>query len=74
MLRHGELKLVVWHGSPATRRPRDGELYDLAADPGELVNLYHEPARRHDRERMKDILIDVLEATEWPRPRRTAQW
>ncbi len=74
MLRYGHMKLVVWHGSPATTRPREGELYDLAADPEERVNLYHDQARREDRERMKDMLIDVLEATEWPRPNRTAEW
>ncbi|MBO0904778.1 sulfatase-like hydrolase/transferase [Jiella sonneratiae] len=74
MLRHGSMKLVIWHGSPATDRTRDGELYDLAADPDETVNLFHDPARRDDRERMKDLLIDVLEATEWPRPIRTAEW
>lgn len=74
MLRHGEMKLTVWHGSPATVRPRDGELYDLSADPVEAINLYHDPAWRDARERMKDILIDVMEATEWPRPVRTAEW
>lgn len=74
MLRHKDMKLVVWHGSPATQRVRDGELYDLANDPRELANLYHDPAWRDERERMKDMLLDVMEATEWPRPERTAQW
>lgn len=74
MLRHGSRKLVIWHGDPATHRSRDGELYDLASDPDELMNLYHDPAARDLREEMKDHLIDVMEATEWPRPARTAQW
>lgn len=74
MLRHGNYKLVVWHGSPATERPRDGELYDLERDPDELVNLYRDPEHAAVREEMKDRLLDVLEATEWPRPQRTAAW
>lgn len=74
MLRHGDLKLVVWHGGPVTERRRDGELYDLRADPAELVNLYHDGRHAGAREMMKDKLLDVLAATEWPRPPRTAQW
>lgn len=74
MLRAGDLKLVVWHGAPTTDRAHDGELYDLAADPGELRNLYRDPAARERLDRMKDLLLDVLAATEWPRPPRVAQW
>ncbi len=74
MLRHGTMKLIVWHGPPAADRARDGELYDLDADPGEHVNLYHHSAYAAAREAMKDMLIDVTTATEWPRPARTAQW
>ena len=74
MLRHGTMKLVVWHGPPAAQRTRDGELYDLAADPGEHVNLYYDPAHAAAREALKDMLIDVTVATEWPRPVRTAEW
>ncbi len=74
MLRHGDLKLIVWHGRPAVDRARDGELYDLAADPGEHHNLYYEPQHATAREAMKDMLIDVTTATEWPRPPRTADW
>jgi arylsulfatase A-like enzyme len=74
MLRQGRFKLVIWHGRPASGRARDGELYDLDADPGELVNLYHDPAHLQSRERMKDLLLDVLVATEWPKPPRTAAW
>lgn len=74
MLRHARYKLVVWHGAPAVARDRDGELYDLEADPGERVNLFHDPAHAGTREAMKDMLIDVLDATEWPRPPRTGFW
>lgn len=74
MLRHRDRKLVVWHGSPATGRSRDGELYDLAADPDELTNLYHRPEHAGLREELKDHLIDVMDATEDRRQPRTAQW
>ncbi|MCD1635812.1 sulfatase-like hydrolase/transferase [Martelella mediterranea] len=74
MLREKHMKLVVWHGAPTTQRPRDGELYDLGRDPTEQTNLYNDPAYRLERERMKDSLLDVLVATEWPRPARKAQW
>lgn len=74
MLRHRDRKLVVWHGAPATGRLRDGELYDLAADPGELINLYHRPEHAALREELKDCLLDVLDATEDRRQPRTAQW
>jgi arylsulfatase A-like enzyme len=39
MLRRGDYKLVVYHGAPATTRPRTGELYNLRLDPQELNNL-----------------------------------
>lgn len=74
MLRHANHKLVVWHGDPATARARDGELYDLAADPNELVNLYHDGRHAVTRERLTSMLLDVMCATEWPRPKRTAQF
>ncbi len=74
MLRWGRYKLVIWHGDPAAARSRDGELYDLEIDPNELNNLYHDESRAKLREHMKDQLLDVLDATEWPRPQRTAQW
>lgn len=64
MLRHGTSKLVVHHGPPATSRARDGELYDLAADPAELVNLWRDPAAAGLRLQMLDLLLDVLAATE----------
>ncbi|SDD99454.1 Arylsulfatase A [Auraticoccus monumenti] len=64
MLRHASTKLVVHHGPPATSRPRDGELYDLAADPGELTNLWRDPGSAGLRLEMLERLLDVLVATE----------
>jgi arylsulfatase A-like enzyme len=74
MLRYEQTKLVVWHRNADDSLPGEGELYNLAADPDELDNLYHHRSARNLRERMKDRLIDILEETEWPRPRRDAQW
>ena len=74
MLRYRNHKLIVWHGKPASGHARDGELYDLEQDPGEHDNLFHDEAHAKTRELMKDMLLDVSAAIEWPRPKRTAQW
>jgi len=59
MLRTPTHKLVVWHGSPATDRERAGELYDMAVDPDELVNLWDDPAHLATRAEMLGRLADV---------------
>ncbi len=64
MLRYQHWKLIVWHGNPATGGVRDGELYNLAEDPGELNNLYHHPEFTDKRRFMKGKLLDVLAETE----------
>lgn len=64
MVRRGTWKIVVHHGAPATTRERTGELYDLAADPDELVNLWDVPEHLEKRREMQDVLLDVLVATE----------
>lgn len=64
MLRQGDWKLVVHHGEPSTARKQDGELYNLAEDPNELANLWHEPEAMMERLRMEERLLDVLVATE----------
>ena len=74
MLRWENWKLVVWHGAPAVERERDGELYDLAADPDEFVNLFHDVAHRERRELMLARLLDVLDATEDRSQKRVAAW
>ena len=74
MLRRGRYKLIVHHGAPATRRARTGELYDLAADPDELTNLWADPAHAQTRVELQDYLLDVLVATEDRTPPREALW
>jgi len=64
MLRHGEWKLIVWHGGPASAAARDGELYYLADDPHELHNLYHSPPHRSQRRLMKRHLLDAMASAE----------
>lgn len=43
-----------------------GELYDLAADPGELVNRYHDPAYRGSRQELLEEIARFL--IRHPRP------
>ena len=64
MLRERDRKIVIHHGEPSTRRERDGELYDLVADPDELQNLWHRPEYAAERFRLTLRLLDVLVATE----------
>lgn len=64
MLRWGHHKLVVYHGTAANGWTRSGELYDLAADPNELDNLWHDPGHSETRSQMEAALLDVLVATE----------
>ncbi|WP_159623132.1 sulfatase-like hydrolase/transferase [Ruania rhizosphaerae] len=64
MVRQGSWKIVVHHGPPATTRSRDGELYDLAADPHEQINLWHDPEAAGRRLEMERTVLDVLVATE----------
>ncbi len=74
MLRWGRHKLVVYHGDPATARPRTGELFDLEADPQELSNLWDEPGARELRTELQERLLDVLVATEDRSQPREAYW
>ncbi|MDP9372441.1 MAG: sulfatase-like hydrolase/transferase [Chloroflexota bacterium] len=74
MLRRGRHKLIVHHGLPATDRARGGELYDLAADPRELHNLWDDPAAAPIRVELQRMLLDVLVATEDRSQPREAYW
>jgi arylsulfatase A-like enzyme len=74
MLRHGPYKLVVQHGSPATDRPRTGELYDLAADPQELRNRWDDADMASTRIELERLLLDVLVATGDRSAPRAAHW
>jgi len=64
MLRLDNWKLIIWHGDPASGSPRDGELYNLIEDPGELHNLFHEPEHAEVRRRLKGALLDVMAEAE----------
>jgi arylsulfatase A-like enzyme len=70
MFRTGDWKVVLWHGEPATARLGEGELYNLAADPHELENLYNQPDHVAKRRAMKRKLLDVLAETESRATRR----
>ncbi len=74
MLRRGPYKLVVFHGAPATERPRSGELYDLHADPHELHNLWDSPDYAAVRIELQELLLDTLVATEDRTQPREAYW
>jgi arylsulfatase A-like enzyme len=74
MLRQGTHKLIVHHGRPAADRDRTGELFDLAADPDELRNLWDAPEGREQRTALQERLLDVLVATEDRSPAREAYW
>ena len=58
MIRNQRHKLVHYPGQPY------GELYDIAADPEEITNLYDSPDRLGTRERMTRDLLDRLIHTE----------
>lgn len=74
MFRHGEWKLILWHGHPACGNERDGELYNLQDDPGELNNLYHKPEYARRRREMKSLFLDALCASEDRTARRMRPW
>ena len=68
MVRSESHKLVVDHGTGA------GELYDLRNDPGEVHNLWDDPARVGLRAEMLLKLADRLAFTADPLPERRADW
>lgn len=74
MLRHDQWKLIIWHGSPATDGARNGELYDLSNDPGELFNLFHDPDYITIRRQLKLKLLDVMAESEDRTAPKVRQW
>jgi len=64
MLRYEHWKLIVWHGAPATSGVRDGELYNLATDPEELHNLFHDSEHTAIRRKLKGVLLDAMAESE----------
>lgn len=74
MLRHDRWKLITHHGAPSTARQRDGELYDLENDPGELVNLWGDPEHREVRLELAERMLDVLSGVEDRRGVQLAPW
>ncbi|WP_156253724.1 sulfatase/phosphatase domain-containing protein [Pseudactinotalea terrae] len=74
MLRRSDAKVVVWHGNPDTGTAQTGELYDLNADPRELVNLWDDPEHAQLR---ADMCAAVLDLQMWHEDRtaaRVAPW
>ncbi len=74
MVRHEDWKLIVWHGKPACGNDRDGELYDLNIDPGELNNLYDEAEYTERRRMMKGLLLDAMSSSEDRTEPRSRRW
>jgi arylsulfatase A-like enzyme len=68
MVRTRDHKLVRYHES------REGELYDLRADPGESHNLWGRPGARDVQAAMLARLSDRMARTVDPLPERTAPW
>jgi arylsulfatase A-like enzyme len=64
-----ETALLTWHG-PSRR----GELYDLAADPDCLVNLWDEPGAAALRSTLLDELIHLMAANVDPLPVKEGPW
>ncbi len=64
MVRTAEHKIVVWHGQEV------GELYELNDDPGELVNLWDDPACGGLRHAMMKRVCDRMAWTADPLPER----
>lgn len=74
MLRRGDWKLALHHGAPASGRERAGELYDLAGDPGELVNRWDDPDCAEVRRELTELMVDVLVGVEDRSNPRLAHW
>lgn len=74
MLRTAEHEIVIWHRRPATDRDAEGESYDLAADPDEVVDLWDGPDAQTVKVRLPLQLADVLVSLEDRSAARTHPW
>lgn len=70
MVRDTRYKLIRIHraDNEADKASCPGELYDLAEDPGETRNLYHEESAAAIRQRMLELLCDRMAETCDPMP------
>lgn len=60
-VRHPDAKMIRTQKWKLTHYPgHGGELYDLAADPGETRNLYRDPASRQVAGELKERLLDWM--------------
>ncbi len=74
MLRRHDYKIIVWHGDPDENRAATGELYDMAADPHELSNLWADPAYQDIRLELYEQLCDLQMNHEDRHAPRVAPW
>lgn len=74
MFRRADYKLVVWHGDPDRGVPATGELYNLADDPDELVNLWDDPRYRDVRLELYESVSDLQMKHEDRHQPRVAPW
>lgn len=72
MLRNGSYKLVAQHGIVADQHT--GELYDLAHDPDEVNNLWHDPDYQAVKITLLEQLCTRMAFTADPLPVRQADW
>ena len=68
MVCDGRYKAIVWHGQHDGGAEPTGELYDLEADPGELVDLWHDPSLALARTRLLLTMTTELSlpSVGWP--------
>jgi hypothetical protein len=64
MMRTADKKIVIYHGI------EDGELYDLATDPDEFNNLYHQQEHAELRYQLLKRAFDASVFTMDPLPER----
>jgi arylsulfatase A-like enzyme len=68
MVYDGRYKAIVWHGHHDQDAEPAGELYDLEADPDELIDLWHDPQLAQIRARLLVTMATEmsLPSASWP--------